>query len=129
MFELLVKMIPLFNKTDRNSCIDVTIQNRAYAYDNKWTLGTCSSARLYSQWEEYTEYCCLPPGRHRLTCIDLGEGGWHGGSIQVDGKTYCRDFINGHQQVHDIDILGKVTFSNFEKIPPFIASMPIKNMK
>ena len=52
----------------------------------------------------YSEECCLDAGMYTLTCDDTYKDGWHGGFITIQGKQYCEDFTDGHQQAQDIDI-------------------------
>ena len=70
---------------------------KQYGQENSWTLGTCSSNVLvtYSNNEEYIEECCLDVGVYTLNCQDAYGDGWHGGSIEIQGKQYCVDFTDG----------------------------------
>ena len=46
----------------------------------------------------YTEECCLDAGKYTLNCDDSYKDGWHGGFIEIQGKQYCEDLTQGHQQ-------------------------------
>jgi len=86
-------------------CFDVTITTKQYGNENSWTLGTCvSDAAGYQADQVYSEECCLEAGQYTLTCDDSYKDGWHGGFITIQGKQYCEDFTDGHQQAQDIDI-------------------------
>ena len=92
-------------KTGSIECFDVTITTKKYGNENSWTLGTCVSAAVgYQANQVYSEECCLDAGKYTLTCDDTYKDGWHGGFIAIQGKQYCEDFTDGHQQAQDIDI-------------------------
>ena len=92
-------------KTAVPKCFDVTITTKQYGNENSWTLGTCvSDAAGYQADQVYSEECCLDAGVYTLTCDDSYRDGWHGGFITIQGKQYCEDFTDGHQQAQDIDI-------------------------
>ena len=92
-------------KTAVPKCFDVTITTKQYGNENSWTLGTCvSDAAGYQADQVYSEECCLDAGTFTLTCDDSYKDGWHGGFITIQGKQYCEDFTDGHQQAQDIDI-------------------------
>ena len=92
-------------KTGSTNCFNVTITTRKWGHENSWTLGTCASDDLgYKEDQVYTEECCLAAGKYTLTCDDTYKDGWHGGFITIQGKQYCEDFTDGHQQAQDIDI-------------------------
>jgi len=86
------------------NCFNVTITTKDYGNENSWTLGTCYQ-HGYQNDQVYTEECCLDAGKHTLTCDDTWKDGWHGGFIVIQGKKYCEDFTDGHQQEQDIDII------------------------
>ena len=58
----------------------------------------------YQADQVYSEECCLDAGKYTLTCDDTYKDGWHGGFITIQGKQYCEDFTDGHQQAQDIEI-------------------------
>ena len=92
-------------KTGSTNCFNVTITTKDYGNENSWTLGTCYQHGDFENDQVYTEECCLDAGKHTLTCDDSWKDGWHGGFIVIQGKKYCEDFTNGHQQEQDIDII------------------------
>ena len=77
----------------------------------QWSLGSCSSVRLYLEESEYstkyTERCCLQPGTYTLTCQNNKHpAGWKNGFIELQGQRHCNDFI-GFKAMRKIKILGK----------------------
>ena len=77
-----------------------------YGHENAWSLGTCvSDDGRYRENNVYTEECCLDAGKYTLNCDDSYKDGWHGGFIEIQGKQYCEDFTEGHQQSQEIDIV------------------------
>ncbi len=67
----------------------------SYGAEISWSLGSCSSAEIYGDNNKYIKQCCLAPAAHILTCLDSYGDGWNGGSIEIQGQTYCEDFSSG----------------------------------
>lgn len=64
------------------------------AADMSWTLGDCESNQVYSHKSTYTQQCCLEAGTYILTCKDSAGNGWGSGNyIEIDGATYCNDWV------------------------------------
>ena len=72
--------------------------------ENSWSLGTCSSEKLYDPYNYYIQECCLNEGLHTLKCMDSKGDGWAGGFIRIQGNRYCEDFNSGSQKEIEITI-------------------------
>ena len=54
----------------------------------------------------YTQRCCLKPGKHTLTCYTTDESlGWEGAKITIDGHIFCDDFIT-YRAMREIIVTG-----------------------
>merc|ERR1711951_102090 len=73
----------------------------AWAYENSWTFGSCSSQQTYDDDEVYNVECCQPAGNYELTCIDDYGDGWHGGFIQIGTSPtkHCKNFDDGESEI------------------------------
>jgi len=94
---------------ESDSCMmTVTMDTQSWGNEVTWNIeGTnCNSDALapYSSHEMYDHECCLHEGEYTLNCVDSWGDGWHGGSIMIDGISYCGDFIQGHSQTETIVI-------------------------
>jgi len=69
-----------------------------------WSLGSCSSEETYGNFNNYIKQCCLAPAAHTLTCQDSYGDGWSGGSIEIQGQTYCEDFFDGSSVTTEVII-------------------------
>ena len=69
-----------------------------------WSLGSCSSAETYGNNNMYVQQCCLDPTTHTLSCLDSYGDGWNGGSIEIQGQTYCEDFSSGSSATEEVII-------------------------
>ena len=77
-------------------CFEVKLTTTIYGSEISWSLGSCESdGRSYGNNGEYTQQCCLMPGRYNLACKDSYGDGWQGGYIEVDGIKYCESFTSG----------------------------------
>ena len=87
-----------------NVCFPVTLKTKAWAEEISWSIGFCSNTTVYTKKDKFIEDCCLPSGDYTLTCKDSYGDGWNGGSIEIYGKTYCDNFIAGHELMIPIKI-------------------------
>ena len=63
---------------------------------------------------EYTEECCLNPGVYTLKCKNEEDDGWYGGFLEIQGKHYCKDFLDGDEKSVQVTIVsGKYGFRKF----------------
>ena len=83
-------------------CFEVKLTTANYGNEISWTLGSCESNGSYGNNGEYTQQCCLMPGRYNLACKDSYGDGWHGGYIEVDGIKYCESFTSGNEETSEI---------------------------
>ena len=89
-------------------CIQVRMRAGSTETDgHSWSLGSCVSDTSYRAGQEHTTECCLSYGNYTLKCKDSGGGGWRGGSISIDGSSYCSGFNNGTIMAEEISITGK----------------------
>ena len=95
-----------------------------HSFKGNWTLGPCSSIHNYRHTSssvrqtEYTERCCMAPGKHILTCKGNPSGefdikGWNalnGGFLEIQGHKYCDDaiFYNSMQTIHIVGTGGMI---------------------
>ena len=91
-----------FNTIVGDVCVDVFLTTGSWGSENFWVLGTCSNTALHENYKTRESECCLPPGEYTLECKDSHGDGWHGGSITINGKTYCRNFNSGSLETHEI---------------------------
>ena len=83
-------------------CFEVKLTTANYGDEISWTLGSCESDGSYGNDGEYTQQCCLMPGRYNLACKDSYGDGWHSGYIEVDGIKYCESFTSGNEETSEI---------------------------
>ena len=75
--------------------MDIYVSTRYEANQLKWTFGTCSSSSTYKDYSKYFERCCLPPGQHILSCLNIETPeGWKNAFIEINGRRFCDDFIS-----------------------------------
>ena len=100
--------------------------HRSQSFAGSWKLGPCSSNHTYyhtkgSSWQtEYTERCCLTPGKHILACTgnpaDVYDiKAWNavnGGFLEIQGHKYCDDaiFYNSMQIIHIVGTDGLINY-------------------
>ena len=89
-------------------CFEVSLTSTAWARENSWVLGTCSSTTVHENHKTHKEECCLPSGQYSLECKDSAGDGWKGGYIKIDGKTYCESFNSGKLETHEV-LIGSDT--------------------
>ena len=80
-------------------CHNIKIRPNTYARENSYHLGNCVSKQKYENMQDYNEECCLAPGDYDLYCKCSRGDGWHGGYIEIDGKKYCDDFMDGFAKI------------------------------
>ena len=85
-------------------CFGVELTTVSYGSEISWSLGTCLSAATYDNNNVYNEQCCLSPGTYTLTCQDSYGDGWNGGSIEIQGQTYCEDFTSGASVTREVTV-------------------------
>jgi len=79
-------------------CFEMILDVKAYPYDVSWQLGdVCSGTRYTTQGRqtvsegESGDCGCVAPGQYELVCKNRYNRGWYGGSIEINGQTYCDD--------------------------------------
>lgn len=79
-------------------CIDLQITSFEHRKKSlRWSLGPCSSIGDYKYFRpsQYTERCCLAPGKNILTCSTSDFSlGWKDAKIDIEGHSYCDDFMS-----------------------------------
>ena len=86
-------------------CFEVKLTTKGFTDEISWNLGECSGLGPYSGPSSIHQ-CCIAPGTYQLECKDTYGDGWRGGYIEVDGKRYCENFINGFIMSAQITIQG-----------------------
>ena len=84
-------------------CFEVTTHTKEWGHENDWTIGCkggckeCANEQEFGDGGTYTQTCCLPQDETEfiITCIDEWGDGWHGGSLEINGNTFCADFSSG----------------------------------
>jgi len=87
-------------------CHKLKLRTKSWGQEISWKFGSCQSPKGYGQniygkyanYRVYTINCCQPAGTYELDCKDRYGDGWHGGSIEIGGKQYCKDFIRGYSK-------------------------------
>ena len=81
----------------------------------RWDFGSCSSGPnpeyKYNKNQytdtQYTERCCVKPGKNTLICHNKETAqGWAGSYIEIEGHTYCDDFIS-FKAMRTVTVTGK----------------------
>jgi len=99
--------------TDKKSevCINLKLRTKSWAKEISWQFGSCKSPPGYGEYiygkyadhKEFTIECCQPAGTYELECMDTYGDGWHGGSIEIGGTEYCKDFRGGHSKKQQVE--------------------------
>ena len=93
-------------------CLDIKLSSGSnYSMAVKWKFGRCSSSNYtfsnHGLAVTYIERCWLKQGRQRLTCFKDDQSlGWKDTTIEIEGHTYCDDFIT-FKAMRQIEVLGK----------------------
>ena len=75
--------------------MDIYVSTRYEARQLKWTFGNCTSLSIYEDYTQYFQRCCLPPGPHILTCVNVEKPeGWKNAFIDINGRRFCDDFMS-----------------------------------
>ena len=99
-----------------------------FANEIEWAIG-CSSPRRcikcrsnvkYDDKSTYDQKCCLPVGDEDedfvINCNDTYGDGWHGAYLQINGKNYCEQFLNGSRRKetlqNEFQIKGRITIDS-----------------
>ena len=96
--------------TTTNKCVNLKLKTRSWGKEISWKFGSCQSPPgygeningKYANNKEYTIQCCQPAGTYELDCKDKWGDGWHGGSIQIGGTEYCKDFTKGKSKKQQV---------------------------
>jgi len=86
-------------------CFDITIQTSNFASEISWSLHECGGSQ-YTDDSEFASRCCLAPGQYTLSCMDYQGDGWHGAVLILEGFTFCQNFLTGHSQSMNIQVLN-----------------------
>ena len=106
-----------YYKTHFSVCIDIelTTKQTRYSVGPTWAFGSCLHERDSIQTGKHTEKCCLPPGKHSLTCENTEENGWMRTDLTVQGHIHCNDFV-GYKAMRTIPIIGMLLYIVFLSI-------------
>ena len=86
--------------TGNKICKDIKTVTKSWGHENSWTFGSCSSNQKYASNRVYTQKCCQPAGSYQFQCKCTYGDGWHGGYVEVGGKTrICQDFTTGRSKI------------------------------
>jgi len=93
-----------------DKCVNIKLQTKAYGNEISWKFGSCQSPPGYGEHrmgkyannKEYTIECCQPAGTYELDCKDKWGDGWNGGSIEIGGTKYCKDFKKGKSKKQQV---------------------------
>ena len=91
----------------------MNLTTKKWGQEISWTFGSCASAQLYANQQQYTERCCQTSGEYTLTCKDSNGDGWHGGFMEIEGNKYCYGFLDGSEATEKISISGIYTLKCF----------------
>ena len=85
--------------------MDISIDTRSWGSEISWTITDPQQNVLckggpYKSHSEETISCQLEDGSYTLTCLDSYGDGWHGGSFNIDGANFCKDFRTGYKITH-----------------------------
>ena len=88
--------------------VDIKLKTGSDAHLLKWSLGTCSNSKDYTNDKEFVEEgCYLAPGKYTLNCYNTKHPyGWKKGVIVINGHSYCDDFM-GYKALRHIFISSK----------------------
>jgi len=98
-------------------CFNVTTATQARGNEVEWTIGCrdegcieCGSDIIFGDNEKVTKVCCMPdyPERYVVNCINPFGYGWHGGYLEINGKRYCEEFIEGTEY----QVISQTTIRN-----------------
>ena len=84
--------------------MDVDLHTAMNGYT--WELGQCLASDKYSIAGTYTEKCCVPNGKHIMSCKSVQNNGWINAFVGIEGHIFCDDMI-GYDKFITINIPGK----------------------
>ena len=100
------------------------VTTATYANEIEWSIGCdgtsscleCKSDREYKDGESYDQKCCVAvdDGKNDfvITCEDTYGDGWHGSYLEINGKKYCEQFVDGkiHREIltNNFPVIGKI---------------------
>ena len=101
------------------------VTTATYANEIEWSIGCdgprgcpeCKSDGNYEDEESYDQKCCLPVDDDKndfvITCEDTYGDGWHGSYLEINGKKYCEQFVDGkiHREAltNNFPVIGKIS--------------------
>jgi len=96
--------------TSNNKCVNLKLTTKTWGKEISWKFGSCESPQgygeningKYANNQEFTIECCQPAGTYELDCKDKYGDGWHGGSIEIGGTEYCKDFTSGRSKKQQV---------------------------
>jgi len=89
--------IVMSSRTECPGVGSVRVQTRKMARGSHWQITNrqdrvlCEGGKDVPYYDDsvFQESCCLDDGEYRLKCESPFADGWHGGTIEINGKTYC----------------------------------------
>ena len=97
-------------ENEEKQCSNLKLKTKKYGNEISWKFGSCQSPPGYGEHrmgkyannKEYTIECCQPAGTYELDCKDKWGDGWNGGSIEIGGTKYCKDFKKGKSKKQQV---------------------------
>merc|ERR1719295_1398632 len=94
----------------KSECKNIKLKTNIWGQEISWKFGSCQSPagygeNVYGKYANHRVYnirCCQPPGTYELDCKDKFGDGWNGGSIEIAGREYCKDFRRGHSKKQQV---------------------------
>ena len=83
---------------------------KAAHFNRTWKLGSCHGELNDF---DYFDRCCLTSGQYTLICTNhKSKFGWGNASIEIQGQTYCDDFI-GYKGMRTVYVSKGIHFMYF----------------
>merc|ERR1719192_1645591 len=94
----------------KSECKNIKLKTNIWGQEISWKFGSCQSPAgygenvrgKYANHRVYNIRCCQPPGTYELDCKDKFGDGWNGGSIEIAGREYCKDFRAGRSKKQQV---------------------------
>jgi len=102
------KTLKALKEGSSGSCQKTTVivktTTTRYGNENSWTIGSCTNEAQFENDKTVSQTCCLATGSYNLECKDTYGDGWHGGYLEINGKTFCEKFTSGSSKTEVVTI-------------------------